>query len=95
MADIAAAAEGVDASPANLRLTPESYTTLNTLLKQNKDFVLPELVKTYGEQGITGFLKLTGAIQAGGTNDEIHYFEEGRRHRKVSVTQTKSKDVDQ
>tara|TARA_R110000803_G_scaffold132932_5_gene200129 strand:- start:4073 stop:5491 length:1419 start_codon:yes stop_codon:yes gene_type:complete len=95
MANIAAAAGGVDASPANLRLTPETYTTLESLLEQNKDFVMPELVKTYGDQGITGFLKLTGAMQAGGTNDEVHYFEEGRRHRKVSVTQTKSKSVDQ
>jgi hypothetical protein len=95
MANIAAAAGGVDASPANLRLTPETYTTLNSLLEQNKDFVMPELVKTYGDQGITGFLKLTGAMQAGGTNDEVHYFEEGRRHRKVSVLTTAGKVGDQ
>ena len=55
-----------DAAPANLRLTPETYTTVGTLLDQNKDFVVPQLVETYGDQGITGFLKLTGAVSGGG-----------------------------
>ena len=32
MATIAAAAGGVDGAPANLRLTPETYTTIGTLL---------------------------------------------------------------
>ena len=85
MATIAAAAGGVDGAPADLRLTPETYTTIGTLLDHNKDFVIPELVETYGEQGITGFLKMTGAIQAGGTSDEVRYHEVGRRHRLVAV----------
>ncbi len=84
MATTAAAAEGLDASAANLRLTPETYTTIGTLLEQNKDFVMPELVKTYGDQGITGFLKLTGAVQSGGTSDEVRYHEAGRRHRLLT-----------
>ena len=88
MADITAASTGAGSThldaKANLRLTPETYTTLGSLLEQNKDFVMPELVKTYGDQGITGFLKLTGAVAAGGTNDEVHYWEEGRRHRTVT-----------
>ena len=85
MATIAAAAGGVDGAPADLRLTPETYTTIGTLLDHNKDFVIPELVETYGEQGITGFLKMTGAIQTGGTSDEVRYHEVGRRHRLVAV----------
>ena len=32
MATIAAAAGGVDGAPADLRLTPETYTTIGTLL---------------------------------------------------------------
>ena len=84
MATTAAAASGVDAKPAHLRLTPETYTTVGTLLDHNKDFVMPELVETYGDQGITGFLKLTGAIQSGGTSDEVRYHEVGRRHRLVT-----------
>jgi hypothetical protein len=95
MATTAAAAGGVDGAPSNLRLTPETYTTVGTLLDHNKDFVMPELVETYGDQGITGFLKLTGAIQSGGTSDQVDYFEVGRRHRTISVTQTSSASGDQ
>ena len=65
------------------RLTPEKYTTVDTLLKANKDFVLPQLVETYGDQGITGFLKLTGAIIAGGQSDQVDWWEIGRRHRTI------------
>jgi len=86
MATTAAAAGGLDGAPANLRLTPETYTAIDTLLNTNKDFVMPELVETYGDQGITGFLKLTGAIQSGGTSDQVDYFEVGRRHRIVTAS---------
>jgi len=73
----------VDHSAAGLqyRLTPEKYTTVDALLDPVKDMVLPQLVETYGEQGITGFLKLTGAIMAGGQSDQVDWFEIGRRHR--------------
>jgi len=69
---------------ADLRLTPEKYTTIDTLLDHNKPEVMEELVHTFGEQGITGFLKLTGAINSGGSADQVEYFEEGRRHRTVT-----------
>jgi len=94
MATTAAAAGGVDGAAANLRTTPETYTTIGTLLDQNKDFVMPQLVETYGDQGITGMLKLTGAINAGGTSDEVRYHEVGRRHRLVTGV-TDSVDDDQ
>ncbi len=83
-----------DATP-DLRLTPETYTTLNDLVKTTKDFVMPDLVETYGDQGITGFLQLTGAVQSGGTSDQVDWWEAGRRHRTVSVTQTSGADDDQ
>tara|TARA_R110000823_G_scaffold41946_2_gene110111 strand:- start:582 stop:1988 length:1407 start_codon:yes stop_codon:yes gene_type:complete len=70
----------IDAAASDFRISPERYTTLDQLIKANKDFVMPELTETYGDQGITGFLKLTGAIQAGGTNDKIDWWEAGRRH---------------
>ena len=95
MATTAAAASGLDSAPANLRLTPEKYTTLNTLLDHNKPEVMEELVKTYGEQGITGFLKLTGAINSGGSADQIEYFEEGRRHRTITGSLDDSNTGDQ
>jgi len=75
-------------SVSDRRTSPETYTTLDTLLAQNKDFVIPELVQTYGEQGITGFLKLTGAINGAATNDQIDWWETGRRHKTLAYTGT-------
>ena len=64
MATITGAA--IDQASPDLRSTPETYTTIDSLLKANKDFVIPDLVESYGDQGITGFLKLTGAVSSGG-----------------------------
>ena len=80
---------------SDLRLTPETYTTLDTLVKTTKDFVMPDLVETYGDQGITGFLQLTGAVISGGTSDQVDWWEAGRRHRTFSVTATSGKAGDQ
>ena len=71
----------IDQASADLRLTPETYTTIDNLVKTTKDFVLPDLVQSYGDQGITGFLNLVGAVKAGGTSDQIDWWEAGRRHR--------------
>jgi hypothetical protein len=78
-------ASPMNAAPADLRLTPEAYTTVDTLLKANKDFVIPELVQSYGDQGITGFLRLTGAVNNGGTSDQVDWWEAGRRHTKIDA----------
>ena len=67
-----------------LRITPETYTTIGDLVGS---YAKPDnrelLIKTYGDQGITGFLKLTGAVNAAATQDEVQYWEEGRRHRLI------------
>ena len=84
MATITGAA--IDQASPDLRSTPETYTTIDNLLKANKDFVIPDLVESYGDQGITGFLKLTGAVSSGGTNDQIDWWEAGRRHRTIGGT---------
>jgi len=69
------------------RLSPEKYTTIGSLIG---DYAKPDnrdlLIKTYGDQGITGFLKLTGAVNAAATQDEVQYWEEGRRHKAVTGT---------
>mgnify|MGYP003136795930 CR=1 FL=1 len=71
--------------PSKLLTTPERYVSLNDLIG---DYAKPDnrdlLVKTYGDQGITGFLQLTGAVTNAGTQDEVQYWEEGRLHRKVT-----------
>jgi len=72
----------------NLNLTPDKYTTLDALINTTKDFVLPELVQSYGDQGITGFLRLTGAVNNGGTSDQVDWWEAGRRHRKTVLKAT-------
>ena len=70
----------------DLRLTPETYTTVDTLIKTTKDLVMPDLVESYGEQGITGFLKLTGAVMSGGASDQVDWYEAGRRHSTTAFT---------
>ena len=66
------------------KITPDAYTTIDDLIKATKEDVMPDLVKTYGDQGLTGFLKLTGAISSGGSSDQVDWWEEGRRHRAFS-----------
>ena len=96
MATLENKADGVANSPAalrkggvnpRLRPPPDNYTTIGTLVD---DYAKPDnrelLIKTYGDQGITGFLKLTGAVNAAATQDEVQYWEEGRRHKIVDGT---------
>jgi hypothetical protein len=45
---------------------------------------MPDLVETFGDQGITGFLQLTGAVISGGTADRVDWWEAGRRHRTIT-----------
>ena len=76
----------IDKAPSDLRLTPETYTTVDSLVKATKDFVLPDLVQSYGDQGITGFLNLVGAVKSGGTSDQVDWWEAGRRHKAVAYS---------
>ena len=75
---------GVGTQP-KFNTAPELYTTVDTLLEYNKPDNRDLLIKTYGDQGITGFLKLTGAVKNAGTADSIQYWEEQRRHRLVDI----------
>jgi hypothetical protein len=71
------------------KLTPDKYTALNEfvgLTDINKPQVRELFVKTFGDQGITGFLTLTGAVKNAGQADQIEWFEEKRRHRKAKTS---------
>ena len=68
------------------KITPDSYTTIDELIKATREDVMPELVQIYGDQGLTGFLKLTGAVNSGGSSDQIDWWEAGRRHRAYDYT---------
>ena len=83
MATVAQQHSNVD--PA-FRTTAERYTTLNDLIGTNKELVMENLVETYGDQGITGFLKMTGAVNSGGSADQVEWFEVGRRHKTIPFT---------
>ena len=71
---------------AALKASPDKYVALGSLLEYNKPDNRDLLIQTFGDQGITGFLQLTGATRSGGTADEVQYWEEGRLHRKVAIS---------
>lgn len=74
-------------TPSFRSLDPAKYSSLTDFINQvNKEDNRDLLVKTYGNQGITGFLQMTGAVKASGTNDEVQYWEESRLHSKVAMT---------
>ena len=85
-----------DATPVSGGITnsPDKYTTVEELLAYNKPDVKEELIKAYGDQGITGFLKMTGAVRSGGTADFVTWFEEGRRHDKFTFSGSTITDGD-
>ena len=66
---------------ANQKLDAAKYISLYDLV--NKPDNRDALIKTYGNQGITGFLQLVGATKAVATNDEVQYWEETRLHTKA------------
>jgi len=73
--------KGVKNSLFNLA-DPTKYTSLYDFINTvNAPDVRAQLIKQYGDQGITGFLKLTGAVNAAGTADEVTYYEEARLHQ--------------
>jgi hypothetical protein len=77
-----------DFSPAAFRrLDPTKYVSLGDFINQvNKPDNRDMLVKTYGNQTITGFLQMTGAVKSNGTADEVQYWEETRLHPAQVVT---------
>ena len=79
-------AKGISNSAFN-KLDPAKYTALGDFIDEvNAPDVRANLIKTFGDQGITGFLKLTGAVNTAGTADEVTYWEEARLHQKQAGT---------
>lgn len=65
------------------QLDPAKYTALGDFInKVERPDVREALVKTYGDQGITGFLQMTGAVKANGSASKVEWFEEARLHAK-------------
>ncbi len=72
-----------------VKTDPSKYVAIGDLLTSadayNKPDVREMLVKTFGDQGITGFLTLTGATKNAGQADQVEFFEERRRHKRLVV----------
>ena len=79
-------AQGSNFAPPSLKTDPQAYISLGELLDTNKPDNRDLLISTYGDQGITGFLTLTGAVNNAGTADEVQWWEEGRLHRTITCT---------
>jgi hypothetical protein len=79
-------AAGNDLVGGGLQATPQNYVSLGTLIDPTKPDVQDLYVATYGDQGITGFLELTGAKKNAGTSDEVEWYEEGRLHKTITGT---------
>ena len=89
MATAAQPSSGIDVAANSFGTSPDKYTAISELLNAaaagvnelGKPDVSELLVETYGDQGITGFLKMTGAITAAGASDQVEFYEVGRRHK--------------
>lgn len=67
--------------------TPDKYIALGDFINNiNKPDNRTQLVKTFGNQGITGFLQLVGAVKTAGTADAVTWWEEQRLHPTANIT---------
>ena len=69
-----------------LQATPDAYTTLDLLIDPTKPDNRDLLIRAYGDQGLTGFIELTGAKKSTATADEVNWWEEGRLHKTFTYT---------
>tara|TARA_R100001594_G_scaffold117466_2_gene152682 strand:+ start:14756 stop:16288 length:1533 start_codon:yes stop_codon:yes gene_type:complete len=75
--------------------SPTKYTSLYDFIDEvNAPDVRAKLSKSFGNQGISGFLKMTGAIKNNGTADNVQYFEEARLHQVQRATVKSSLEDD-
>ena len=79
---------GAEQRPLQYDQTPSNYTSLGDLIDVTKPDVRDMYIQTFGDQGITGLLDITGAKKSAGTADEVHWYEEGRLHTVLSVSST-------
>ena len=79
--------------PKSYDAVPGNYTSLGTLIDPTRPDVRDLYVQTFGDQGITGLLDVTGAKKSAGSADEVHWYEEGRINRKLTATLTVTTDL--
>jgi hypothetical protein len=80
------APKGINNNLYNLA-DPTKYTSLYDFIDEvNAPDVRAKLSKSFGNQGISGFLKMTGAVKSNGTADNVQFFEEARLHQTQTAT---------
>jgi hypothetical protein len=93
MATAAQPSSGIDVAASAFQASPDKYQALGDLLNAaassvtdvvGKPDVSELLVETYGDQGITGFLQMTGAVTSAGASDQVEFYEAGRRHKTLA-----------
>jgi len=88
------APKGINNNLYNLA-DPTKYTSLYDFIDEvNAPDVRAKLSKSFGNQGISGFLKMTGAIKSNGTADNVQYYEEARLHQTQTATIASAVDKD-
>jgi len=80
------AATATNVGPKLFDATPSNYTSLGSLIDPTKPDVRDLYIQTFGDQGITGLLDITGAKKSAGQADEVHWYEEGRMNRKLTCS---------
>ena len=94
MATASQPSSGIDVAASTFQATPDKYFAIGDLLNAaaagvnevGKPDVSELLVETYGDQGITGFLQMTGAVTNAGTSDQVEFYEVGRRHKTLAYS---------
>ena len=92
MATASQPSSGIDVKASSFVASPDKYAAIGDLLNAaasgvdelGKPDVSELLVETYGDQGITGFLQLTGAVTNAGASDQVEFYEVGRRHKTLT-----------
>ena len=88
------ASSTVDIAGYDIKTAPDKYAAIGDLLNAaaagvnelGKPDVSELLVETYGDQGITGFLQMTGAVTNAGASDQVEFYETGRRHKPFAYS---------
>ena len=62
-------AGATNVGPKLFDATPANYTSLGSLISPTKPDVRDLYIQTFGDQGITGMLDITGAKKSAGTAD--------------------------
>ena len=88
-----AGAPSTNIGPKSYDASPSNYTSLGSLIDPTKPDVRDLYIQTFGDQGITGLLDVTGAKRSAGAADEVHWYEEGRINRKITAELTASTDL--